>query len=141
MGADQIGFLFKGPLRLKHTKATIHAAEQRAAEVLQALRTLQHQDELPDVLPSALRHLTRGDVEEAVCFVDTLPEPAVAVANLLEWWDNGARDTATRNDPDNRARIIGFAGDRSWGDEPDGFGYTTYKAALYLDILRVFDIK
>ena len=141
MGADQIGYLFKGPARINCSNEIIHAAEQRAAEVLQALRNLRHQEDLPDQLPPSLHHLTRGDVEEIVGFADTLPEPNVAVTNLLEWWEKGARDTCTCRDPDDPNRIIGFAGDRSWGDEPDGFGYTTYKAAVCLDVLRFFDIR
>ena len=141
MGADQIGFLFKGPLRLSRCKDTRTRATERARVVRTALVNLAALDEPPEKLSDALVHLSREEVEEAVAGAASLPEPKVAVANLIGWWAHGARDTCARIDPDNPKQVMGFAGDRSWGDEPDGFGYCTYQAALILDILTPFGIR
>jgi hypothetical protein len=141
MGADQIGYVFKGPRRLDRSDTTIAAAQARGIQVLCALRNLQARSALPKRLPSALGHLSRDEVENILDQAHAFPDSHAAVRNLLEWWASGARDTCTRVDPDDPTQIIGFAGEPSWGDEPGGFGYSTYKVALCLDILKFFGIR
>lgn len=141
MGAELIGFLFKGPARLSRSKKSTRLATKRARNVRNALGQLRAMSELPLEFPTVLRHLDNDQIQEALDNFDALPAPEVAVTDLLDWWDEGARDTATRRDPDDPAQVIGFAGAQTWGDEPDGVGYRTYRAALTLDILGFFGIR
>lgn len=61
---------------------------------------------------------------------------------FLDFWVRGTpRDTATRDDPDNRAQQIVVAGEMSWGDEPEGYGYQMLKAANYLQLMPLLGIR
>lgn len=101
--------------------------------------------------------LSNHDVQQKVVELikimplDTDQEQAVALASAEYAYDglvndllaacNGKyRDTATRADPhDPKYRIV-VAGELSWGDEPEGAGYETLKAAACIGLFEVMGI-
>ncbi len=141
MGADQIGFLFKGPIKLDTTRTTTQLAIERGKKVVEAIRWLTTHDELPDHLSESLAHVDGDTIDEFVQDPGSVPDPERTVKDLIEWWHGTARDTCRRVDPDDTEHVIGFAGEMTWGDEPAGFGYQTMKAAALFNILDLFEIR
>ena len=46
-----------------------------------------------------------------------------AVDHFIKSWPPQFRDTAHITDPDDPDKVIVFAGERTWGDTPDGHGF------------------
>ena len=141
MGADQIGFLFKGPIKLDTTRTTTQLAIERGKKVVEAIRWLAAHGHLPDHLSDSLSHLDGDTVDEFVQDPGSVPDPERTVKDLIEWWHGSARDTCKRLDPDDKEQIIGFAGEMSWGDEPSGRGYQILRDAHLLNVPDLFEIK
>jgi hypothetical protein len=122
MGADLIGYLVKGPAQIIRTEEEIksfyhdqcmfyhenyadHEAYIATDEVLQLF------DEEENL------YMTFESEAEFVRFIE----------DFLWFWNSGgtdARDCNSRFDPDDVGKQIMFCGDMSWGDSPEGFGYT-----------------
>lgn len=60
---------------------------------------------------------------------------------FIDFWnaDRLYRNATYRTDPDNSERKVVVAGERSWGDEPEG-AYALVRKALNLQITDFFDI-
>lgn len=137
MGADQIGFLFKGPVRLDRSRENRARAIRRGREVIAATRAFRPDQPHPYVLD----HLDPDDIADLSSGPDQLPDPAKLVRRLIRWWYEGARDTCMCRDPDDPSQVIGFAGEMTWGDEPCGLGYELIRDGYRLDVLHFFCIR
>jgi hypothetical protein len=51
------------------------------------------------------------------------------------------RDTCSREDPDNPHKKLVYAGEMSWGDEPQGQGYQMLKRALAWGFAEALGIR
>jgi hypothetical protein len=137
MGADQIGFLFKGPAKLDRGREHRAMAIRRGNEVIAAIRAYR-----PDhPHPSVIDHLDPDDLADLAEDPGQLPDPGKLVRRLVRWWHEGARDTCIGPDPDDPSQRIGFAGERTWGDEPSGLGYAIIRDGYRLNILHFFCIR
>lgn len=151
MRADLIGFMGYGPKQLTFDEAVVlEFAQKRQALLKRWLELLnsrtENQHGLPgveealerriefDALNRELGYPTEFDVEElADIDADRLTTEVVDV------WRTGARDTACRDLPDG-TRVL-FTGATSYGETPDGYGYTTMTRAEKLGILDLMGIK
>ena len=125
MGAEQIGYLVKGPLRISERRipAAVQACRQRKAALLQAGGP--DADEW-DRSQAALA------VTDACFDPENIPEdPSPVIREFLDWWATlNARDTCSRWDPDDPRQQLVYAGEMTWGDEPTGHGYEMIQRAL-----------
>jgi hypothetical protein len=142
MGADLVGYMLKGPRELDRDRFELargiaanvigQAGQARAAEL--AGEDFEREDF--DALDNMLIDLD--------CDLENIAEldPESALSDLVSVWEEGAeRDLTTRIDPDDDEQRIVFAGEMSWGDEPEGFAYRTFRDADKLGMLDVFGIR
>jgi hypothetical protein len=146
MGADMIGFLSKGPV--KFTDAQKEAALAEGSRILSLVREW-HDLELAenpdaDAIKAFLEAnpVLKRNFQSDIIFAERLVDSNVndVLAEFIEVWENGARDVASRIDPDNENMQLWFAGGMSWGDEPDGYGYQSYQDALLLGMTEKLGI-
>ena len=125
MGADQIGYLVKGPARIltRGIPRAVRACLARRRELL---------DEAgPDADEWVRRETALEITNEFFDPVDIPDDPEPVVKEFVDWWRSlNARDTTFRVDPDDPRQRIVYAGDMSYGDEPDGRGYQMLKRAF-----------
>jgi len=149
MGADLIGYMCLGPKKISEAQA--EAAERRAWEIFQALKTWYGDDEGEGEQPEILKGLGLGGVDEAYQLESlrfggdadiataTKDDIDALVDEIVGFWnDPGSRDAVDRWISDTEKVV--FCGDMSWGDEPDGYGYRLLKMAHVLDILEPLGI-
>ncbi len=137
MGADLIGFMVVGPAHF--SKAAVRAAAKAAQKAL----------DLGHVCEEHHQHGEDDWPDEHACLAvrEVLPGEGASAEKIVEefvklWTgQSGARDTTYRLDPDNPKRRILFAGDSSWGDEPDGYGYAEIKRALVMGVAEALGIE
>jgi hypothetical protein len=142
MGADLVGYMLKGPRELDRDRFELalgiaanvigQAGQARAAEL--AGEDFEREDF--DALDN--------DLIDLDCDLENIAEldPEKLLAELIDVWEgHGARDMTTRFDPDDDDQQIVFAGEMSWGDEPEGFAYRTLRDADKLGMLDVFGIR
>lgn len=151
MGADLIGFLCKGPLKIK--KADIKKAEKRAADIIifaaKVYELLKKEEKTPEeetFLETCLTNTPlsgfndqeqHDDIRNCEQYLENIAASTAKeeVKNFVSWWEGGrGRDTSSRIDPDDKKKQILFCGDTSWGDSPEGLGYTTMNRAYWFDI-------
>jgi hypothetical protein len=154
MGADLICFILKGPIKVRASeikKVKKHVAKIIAhAKLLDAAinRDLANQATLEDesILKEGLDHPLMTDmngqeqhsaVHDASHYIGQMASTDAdkEVEDFLDWWVTcNGRDTAGRTDPDDKKKQIVVCGDMSWGDSPEGFGYTTVNRAYWFGI-------
>lgn len=155
MGANQLGFLVKGPANISDKRdQAIDLLKQRTMK----LKGYQAQlNELKEESVESWSDLFPGDDEvsayldenaltpsDAVHALESLmPRDAAAdVDKFIHFWQvSGARDVAYRIDPDDQTQAIVFAGEMSWGDEPSGMGYEMLDEAKNIGLLEIFGIR
>jgi len=141
MGADLIGFLVRGPVRITKT------ATKRAKSRYWADCAKQHKAREFWCPECGTR---RRDNEQGPCdncgtqlpvVPGTEPEAHALVQRLADGWPPEFRDVASRRDPDNARQILVFAGDMSWGDTPAGSGYRYLEKLITTGIGRYLGIR
>jgi hypothetical protein len=142
MGADLIGFLVKGPRELDRDRFEL--ARGIAANVV-GQATIAYELELADEPVEredfdALDN-TFIDLEYDLERIRGLDPEDLLKALVSVWEEHDARDLVTRTDPDDEDQRIVFAGEMSWGDDPEGFAYQTIRDADKLGMLDVFGIR
>lgn len=156
MGAELIGWHAKGPTTLggdDRLKAVAAAAEIRRITQI-VLKTFQQrrdaqtdEEEAKFPFPAVARNvdfLVEAWDNEEERLMRRIAEMDVAgfVDTFIRWWNNGHQsyDTNSRWDPDDNDKVLVFAGASSWGDEPDGEGYTMLRDADRLGVLAACNI-
>ncbi len=74
---------------------------------------------------------------EQLCAIET----HTFLADLTEFITGNPRDTAWREHPDNSEEIILFCGESTWGDEPDGLGYSVMKTITLCRLETILGIR
>jgi len=125
MGAEQIGYLVKGPARIPERRipAAVRACKRRRAELLELAGP--NADDY-DRCNAAL------ELTDA-CFdpLDIPEDPEPTIREFVDWWSTlDARDTSSRPDPDDPRQRLVYAGEMCNGDEPAGLGYRMLMQAL-----------
>jgi len=141
MGADQIGFLLKGPTDLILTQEVLDQVLRDGEQIRIALLHAHTHGCLPEQCPEHLSSMDQTELATLVDDAERLSPVQQVIDDLIHWWAQGARDSCFRHDPDDPTQTLAFAGEMTWGDEPQGFGYQTVRAASQLDILRHFGIR
>lgn len=147
MGAELVGYLVIGPKRI--SKSAIRASVRRVRQLKEiAERVIQETGKgtcvsAEQAYVKPLREVAKDlnmdcDIAEyATNFIDI--DPAAAVQEFVDFWnDPGCRDTTWRL---SFGRKIVFAGDQTWGDEPEGYGYTQVKKAHIYGFATVIGLE
>lgn len=156
MGADQIGYLWTQPTTYdeQHLRSLVIGRLQEVhAELEQARKALNDAGDVD--LESDPGFSQRFPRLEYLRHWDLLG----SVADVLEVWserlqaegmvdqivclltNHSGRDTISRPDPNNPSRCLCFAGEMTWGDEPDGLGYRCMRLIHALDLTGPLDIR
>ena len=122
MGREQVGLLPKGPVKItaRQIKAAVRACKRHRQELLNDAGAGATQDERCDAAESET-----GERFDPL----VIPEdPTQAIREFVDWWhDLDCGDSCSRIDPDDPQQKIVYAGDMTYGDEPDGYGYQMIK--------------
>jgi hypothetical protein len=136
MGAEQIGWLCKGPVKIPagKVKAAIKACLQRRQELLDDAGADATRDERCDAAESA--------TDVSFDPLDIPENPEKEIRAFVEWWHElDSRDTCSRADPDDSLQKIVYAGEMTWGDEPHGYGYQKLKQAMAWGFVKALGIR
>ena len=145
MGADLIVYMLVGPPQALPTEKKQEMMLDRANRMVKAARkATTYEDGSRDPgsgycdltkLTTAEQRVLEGldDPDNDMEYLSGL-EPEKVLTEFFHLWNrSGYRDCATRLFKAGRKEYhIHVAGEMSWGDEPDGAGYQTIKAALML---------
>jgi hypothetical protein len=153
MGADLITYICVGPKKIKlsetRRRSLVGRAMSRRKKVLAAagrglaearglsLEKLQRSDSYECWLEDFLRNECDG--EEILVNV-TPKDVRTTLVQLVDLWNGGnvARDQSYRFWKNRR---IVVAGEMSWGDEPEGYGYQLLKRARAMGLLDALGIE
>lgn len=160
MGADFIGFILVGPKQIRMTEKQLRPAYEQARAVYEFAVKCQEPGFDPEAeikKDKRLKHLPEWvtddyaeELQDLAAEFDAehpMLAPVKAVKTAIDVWNSGARDS--------QSRLLSFdhlltklkhgfkilvAGDMSWGDEPDGYGYQTMRKADKLGVLPFLKI-
>jgi len=135
VGAELIGFMLKGPRIISVD------AKRAAANKLLLLSNIWNSDNSYTCPVCGERYddIAETIEEQSECGTCITPFPSyykdIKTADQALQWVNGLvaewppeyRDCYGRTDPDDKDVLTVFAGDFSWGDEPEGMGYLALK--------------
>lgn len=155
MGADFISYCVFGPKKLSTSKTVLKKAEKVVKEYVALACEL---DELVKRgCDSSQGRLERDEADEEVrslmdkhgieCVEDVRwacnyrSTPTQFLDEFFDVWNNYSRDSAGRDVPGRPKQKVWYAGDMSWGDEPDGYGYQTMKKADMCGLLPIFGLE
>ena len=136
MGADMIGYMIAGPAKLDDADL-IAKARDNARYVVGKINDYLEVRELADSADKPLRGST-ATLDDRVqriitdnCamgadYFDGFNVEEFITEFVAFWNDPNTRDAVWRMVGDQK---VVFAGDRSWGDEPDGYGYRMLRDA------------
>ena len=157
MGADLIGYFAKGPAKLpkRAVAAAIAEADRRLQWMQKARPVVEASDDAavmglihdcPWVEPVPSRRHSRDDsidLKQLRLEIEHLLTTAGDIEGLtgqdvvkrfIECWPPRFRDTSQIVDPDCSHKLIVFAGERTWGDTPEGAGFQLLTRAGILGI-------
>lgn len=148
MGADLIGYLVKVPRKFEEDR--LNEARTHLKLVLDTASTLKgalmdakgdYENETVQNLINRLNDLfeySSNSIEDVEDVAEQVYEGLVD--DVLAVCAGRFRDCSVRDDPHNENFRIVFAGELSWGDEPEGAGYTTLKAADQIGLFPILGI-
>ena len=143
MGADLIGYIVKGPVKI--TKAR----QQKAIEYLDRVFIIYNNangdnEYMAKTMPKPASDLLDADE----CQFNNILEENIKfktndiVKAIVSFWHNPHyRDVCYVSDPDDKNQLIVFAGDMSWGDSPEGTGYRELDRMYWLGVNEALGIK
>ena len=143
MGADLLTRIVTGPTKLK-ANARLRAKMLKQAKLIVSACNQAGKD--PDFdwrNDPIIGHLAATMEVENLDAIACL-DPKATLAALFEIWNGAgeARDVSSRvSTIGGQEFAIVVAGDMSWGDEPDGFGYLTLRDAEHLGFFGPLGIK
>ena len=136
MDADLIGYLCIGPQKISNRRFL--KAVETARETLMELKSWRDGGEMPEYLEDYGNGI--DDVKQLKSYIDINADPYDIVNEIVKFWENwNSRDCASRLL--NKKEQIIFAGEMTWGDEPDGVGYKCLKRMFILGIDKELGIR
>ena len=150
MGADLIGFIVKGPTRIKkdkQKKAVQYLTQLFDAYIEQAKKDPSKDPDinyLRKYIPKQAADMMDIDEEQFIVILqeNARIDPKVLVKTMVDFWHApNYRDVCVVIDPDDIKQHIMFAGDMSWGDEPEGPGYRELKRIYWLGVDKILGLK
>lgn len=146
MGADQIGFLVIGPQKLDKSK--IDEAVEEAVKIGLIVKNLideydkENNEEAVEKLWEELKatgiDLCSDEPHDYEKFSYDSNKVKKEAEDFIDNWPMFGRDTAYRLYKD---KVIVYAGEMSWGDEPNGYGYEALKYACDCGWFEIFGIE
>lgn len=136
MGAEQVGFIVVGPVKIPagRIKAAAKACSVQRRKLLKLVA--------PDAPRYERRDAVLSETGEDFNPADIPENPEQDIRAFVDWWNSGgSRDTCSRQDPDNSRQKIVYAGEMSWGDEPQGYGYQMLKKAFAWGVAEALGIR
>lgn len=145
MGANFLSYTLFGPYNLSRAKRLENRAIKRLSRFIDVAVRFQELenmvgDEVETEIQALLDEVNIDDSNELHWALSYRDDPARLINELMIVWHDGSSDSAYRRDPLHHDRKIWTAGEMSWGDEPDGFGYQTVAHADKAGILSIFGI-
>ncbi len=137
LGMNDVPGPRRGPVEAKRSiTLRLPVKDKLTTPTFASVDELRSHPDYRDLMQSVLGD-SDYDVESRHVFTGTPEELAKAVQEFVEAWNDSCfRDTSYRIDPDKPDRKVVVAGELSWGDEPDGFGYQMLKKAFGLGIAQ-----
>jgi hypothetical protein len=146
MGADMLGYLVRGPARIAKRRIET-AARMILAAARQRRKTglvdcpdcgyeIEAKQDFDGVCPGCC-----GRIGDPLVEIHTLREARAYVKRLADRWPPDCRDTVSRCDPDDARQILVFAGDMSYGDEPEGCGYQDLRELMRSGAAQALGIR
>jgi len=161
MGADLIGYFAKGPrtLSTQAFAAAVAEADRRLAWLRRAEAHLELDNDTkliellagcpwaerdaahvpPEQIDTETLRIEIARLCDMVGSVEELTGEQ-AVKQFVESWPPLFRDAAHVVDPDCPDKLIVFAGERTWGDTPDGAGFQLLSRAGVLGIAPILGV-
>jgi len=125
MGAEQVGYIVKGPRKISESRirAAVCACRRLRRKLLKLCAGIDDSYTRTEVVAEKVGEYF--DPEE-------IPEnPESVIRDFVAWWHHiEGRDTCSRSDPDDSRQVLVYAGEMSWGDEPQGYGFQKLKQAF-----------
>jgi len=137
MGADLIGYIVKGPAKLPKNavKLAIKSLKAQRKRLIAGVKECEVCGQ--DMVEGETCSCGWPVIEK-----DTTDEAISELAKeLVNEWPPTYRDCCSRQDPDDPKQVIVFAGDMSWGDEPENAGYQYLKKLINSGIGEVLKIR
>lgn len=164
MGADLITFIGVGPSKLSRSKALRKKAETKLKSFVEmAVKWSSLVDKIEDPQPDTDIEVLQDQLDKLDTLGDTevdnvrwareyQDDPKKLLNELFEVWDSGSsRDVNKRLLPDpskndvwrkpSKKKSIVVAGDMSWGDPPDGFGFQTLMRSEQVGLCTLYGIE
>ena len=151
MGADLIGFHLVGPVKVdrKLKKRAIQQVNGMSRATIELFD--RHSPSYEDPTSEELERLIKGryfqhlrGFQEWVYFDDVrfIKDTKKFVEGFMDFWDSPSfRDSTYRTYGKGKSQVkIVFAGEMSWGDEPQGLGYEILRMAGMSGLLDIFGI-
>lgn len=143
MGADLIGYHLRGPATCSPARITAAKRHmqriERISTIPESKRSRRDTRAWNDLLNRISAATGIDDTVELAAEADGLTRLGGAfVDDFIAVWNGDGRDISIRDDGTRRSF---FAGDMSWGDTPDGDGYTTANTAAQTGILPLLGIS
>lgn len=137
MGADLIAYTVVGPPKLKPSRVLRKKALANAGHVIAAAQQAEKDPDFDWDQDKFLKNFEPEMFSEIASL-----EAEQVLSDLLEVWEGGARDSTSRVIAFGKKKLrVLTAGEMSWGDEPEGFGYQTLRDADRLGLLDTLGIK
>lgn len=99
-----------------------------------AKRVLDHQADLSNPTTPTEKWLSQHEMEELKLIASINPKKVAE--NLQKLVSEGSYDCISKSMPGQPERLILFAGDRTWGCEPYGWGYRSLRHAQLIGLLE-----
>ncbi len=163
MGADLVGWIAKGPLKLRVSRKHKRQIVQQLTQIADWWRSLgedaegdyaSHVDECPIPLDQSLiedeqsfyRLIEWLTGYELLTGYPDVPDvaPREFIADRLDElliWPPDDRGSVSIQDPDDPKQVIVFSGEMTWGDEPDLDGYRQLQLLALTGVGALVGIK
>jgi len=137
MGADMCGYIVKGPAKLPKNavELAIKSLKAQRKRLIAGVRKCEVCGQ--DMAEGGTCSCGWPVIEKETTDYGI----SMLARNLVDAWAPTYRDCCSRKDPDDPKQIIVFAGDMSWGDDPEGSGYQYLKELINSGIGEVLGIR
>lgn len=139
MGADLLGYMLAGPVEIRENR---DKAIKKAMETVEKCKAIEDPDPCEDF--EINENILSGAEVESIALMEEA-EVEEFVNEFINCWESDGcfgRDSTSRvfSTCCDHMRVS-FAGGMSWGDEPEGLGYTMLKQACLLGVAEALELE